>query len=130
MVLSESEVEIAQKQIYTWEKFEKHWPRMRWYAILISLLLASTAMIIFFSGSGMWELTEKWPVDNSDISDVKVYLDIRANGLRAEIFRYIGITIQLGLSAIIFGATVVSWNRHKYIKLKILALKELLGQKH
>ena len=126
MILSDSEIEIAQKQIETWEKFEKKWPRMRWYAIFLSLLIAANTVILFFAGSRMWEITEQWTVHNVNPSDVKAYLDIRTNVLRGEIIRYIGTIFQLGLSAIIFGITVAGWNRHKYIRLKILALQSFL----
>jgi len=126
MNLSESEIEIAQKQIKKWEKFEKKWPSMRWYAIFLSFLLAASTMVLFFAGGRMWEITEKWPIQNVEAADIKAYLDIRTNVLRGEIIRYISTTFQLGFSAIIFGITIAGWNRHKYIRLKVLALRSFL----
>lgn len=131
MTLSESEIEIAQKQIKTWEKFEKQWPRMRWGAILLSLVMAFAAIAGFQSTDRMWEISEQWPIINSEEykSDIKGYFDIRTNLLRAEIGIYVGAVFQLSVSAVLFGISIVGWNRHKYIRLKVLALKALLDTK-
>lgn len=131
MTLSKSEIEIALKQIKTWEKFEKQWPRMRWGAIVLSFAMAFAAVAGFQSIGRMRDISEQWPIITTEkyASDIKAYFDIRTNLLRAEIGIYVGAVFQACISAVILAISIVGWNRHRYIRLKILALKSLLAIK-
>lgn len=131
MNLSESEIEIAEKQIKKWEKFEKQWPWMRWWVLVLSFVLAYAGIFGFQSMERMWDMGEQWPlINNAELqSEIKGYLDMRTSLLRGEFGIYVGAIVQLGISTSIFVSLIFNWNRHKYIRLKTIALKTLLENK-